>query len=113
MRHKVSPERRLDWANGRWFHFVRNRLYIARKQGESWAALAPRACAYLVKGARNGLALETLRAIGAGARMNGGVRGAPASARVRAYLDRHDGAYRGTMLSRLRTEVFTRLPGAA
>ncbi|MGA9866821.1 MAG: glycosyltransferase [Acetobacteraceae bacterium] len=113
VRHKVSAERRLDWGDGRWFHFVRNRLYIGRKQGCSWAALAPRAGGYLIKGARNGLALETLRAIRAAARMSGGAQGAPASAEVRAYLDRHDAAYREGPLSRLRTEVFARLPGAA
>lgn len=113
VRHKVSAERRLDWADGRWFQFVRNRLYIARKQGQSWPALFPRAGAYLLKGARNGLAAETLRAIGAAARMGAGARGATTSAEQRAYLDRHDRAHRGTALSRLRTEVLARLPGSA
>jgi GT2 family glycosyltransferase len=42
VRHKVSPERRVTWSGDRWFHFVRNRLYIGWKSGESWLALAPR-----------------------------------------------------------------------
>lgn len=113
VRHKVCPERRLDWSNGRWFHFVRNRLYIGRKQGCSWHVLLPRAAAYAVKGARNGLGAETLRAISAAARMSAGLRGPPASAAVRAYLARHDAAHRGIGLSRLRHEVLARLPGTA
>lgn len=113
VRHKVSPERRLDWADGRWFHFVRNRLYIGRKQGCSWAILLPRVAGYLLKGARNGLAQETLRAIAAAARMGAGLRGPPASASVRAYLAHHDTAHRGNGLARLRREVLARLPGIA
>ncbi len=111
VRHKVSPERRLDWSGGRWFHFVRNRLYVARKQGVCWPRLLPRAAAYALKGARNGLTKETLRGIGAAARMSAGLRGPPFSPVLRAYLARHDHAYRGSSLSRLRLEVLARLPG--
>ncbi len=113
VRHKASPERRLDWAGGRWFHFVRNRLYIARKHGASWPRLLPRAGCYTLKGARNGLVLETARAIVAAARMSAGLDGPPASATVRAYLAQHDRAYRGPGLLRLWTEVLARLPGMA
>jgi GT2 family glycosyltransferase len=113
VRHKVSPERRLDWSDGRWFHFVRNRLYIGRKQGSSWPALLPRAVGYLLKGARNGLAAETLRGIAAAVGISAGLRGPPASAVVDAYLARHDAAHRGNGLARLRREVLARLPGIA
>jgi GT2 family glycosyltransferase len=41
VRHKVCPEQKRGWSNDRWFFVVRNRVYIARKWGMSWAALAP------------------------------------------------------------------------
>ena len=63
VRHKVSPERRVSWSGTRWFYSVRNRLYIARKWGASWPALVPRCCAYVIKGARNGVASQTLPAM--------------------------------------------------
>jgi GT2 family glycosyltransferase len=65
VRHKVCPEQRVVWSDTRWFHFVRNRLYIARKWRTPWPALVPRAGYYLIKGARNGLLTQTLRAIAA------------------------------------------------
>ncbi|MDQ2802468.1 MAG: hypothetical protein M3Y41_07210 [Pseudomonadota bacterium] len=101
IRHQVSPERRLRWAEGRWFHFVRNRLYIERKRGTSWPALAPRIGGYLLKGVRNGMPVETLRAMAAAIRMSAGVRARPASAAARAYMARHDGAHRGSAMKRL------------
>jgi GT2 family glycosyltransferase len=113
VRHKVSPDRRLDWSEGRWFHFVRNRLYIGRKQGCSWPALLPRAAGYFLKGARNGLAAETLRGIVAAVGMSAGLRGPSASAVLNAHLARHDAAHRGNALVRLRREVLARLPGIA
>ncbi len=112
IRHKVCPERRLDWSDGRWFHFVRNRLYIARKHGATSPALLALAGGYALKGARNGMGRETLRAIAAAARMDAGVP-APPDAAARAYFDRHDRAHRGAWRTRLRTEVFARLPGTA
>ena len=33
--HKASRARRVTWSGRRWFHFVRNRLYIERKYGGS------------------------------------------------------------------------------
>jgi GT2 family glycosyltransferase len=113
IRHKVSPERRFAWSGTRWFYFVRNRLYIGRKSGETWAALAPRFAAYLVKGARNGVALQTLRALPAAIRLS---RAAPTkrlSNTARDYLARNDTAHRGTRLARLRREVLAALPGKA
>jgi GT2 family glycosyltransferase len=113
IRHKVSGERRFAWGGTRWFYFVRNRLYIGRKSGESWAALAPRFAAYLVKGLRNGVAGQTLRALPAAVAM---ARAAPSrrlSAAARDYLARNDAAHRGSGFARLRREVLAALPGKA
>ncbi|MDE2581892.1 MAG: glycosyltransferase [Rhodospirillales bacterium] len=112
VRHKVAAERRLAWSGERWFLFVRNRIHIARKWGASWPALVPRIAGYLVKGARAGLLAQTWRAIRAAAAME--PAGAPRPLPVAAadYLRRHDGAYRGSPLRRLRQEVMAP-PGGA
>lgn len=108
VRHKVSRERRVDWSGTRWFLFVRNRIYIERKWGASWPALAPRIAGYLVKGARAGLLPQTRFAIRAAARMNPTPHPLPAAAV--AYLHRTDRAHRGTWLGRIRHEMLSR-PG--
>jgi GT2 family glycosyltransferase len=110
VRHKVAPERRVEWSGARWFCFVRNRIYIARKWGTGWVALAPRIAGYLVKGLRNGLLVQTLRAVPAAARMAASHRPAPLSPAARLYLGRHDAAHRGSWLARLRHEVLAVLP---
>ena len=113
IRHKVSPERRFAWSGTRWFYFVRNRLYIGRKAGESWAALAPRIAAYLVKGARNGVLVQTLRALPAARRMARAAPAEPLPPQARAYLAANDAAHRGSVFARLRREVLAALPGRA
>jgi GT2 family glycosyltransferase len=110
VRHKVAPERRVEWSGDRWFCFVRNRIYIARKWGTGWVALAPRIAGYLVKGLRNGLLAQTLRAVPAAARMAARRRPARLSPAARLYLGRHDAAHRGSLLARLRREVLALLP---
>ena len=109
IRHKVAPERRVGWSEARWFYFVRNRLYIERKLGRAWPSLAPRAAGYLLKGIRNGLLTQTVRAIGAAAEM--APRGAPwrMPLDARSYLLRTDRAYRGSAWQRLRTEALGRV----
>jgi GT2 family glycosyltransferase len=105
IRHKVSPERRVAWSGERWFHFVRNRLYIERKYGAAWFALAPRIGAYLAKGLWNGLLWQTLRALPAAVRMAGRTPSLPLPETARSYLSQHDTAHRGSLTRRLRTEV--------
>jgi GT2 family glycosyltransferase len=109
IRHKVSPEQRVGWNANRWFYFVRNRLYIERKLDRSWLALTPRIAAYLLKGARNRLLVQTVRAILAAADM---APRSTARAMGRAglsYLTRNDRAHRGSVLSRLLREVLGRI----
>ncbi len=108
--HKVSADRGVDWSGERWFQFVRNRLYIERKWGAPPLALAVRAAAYMVKGARNGLPLQTARAVAAAARMPVGPA-ATMSAAGRAYIGSCDAAHRGSLAVRLRREVLSPLRG--
>ena len=109
VRHKVSAERRVTWSGERWYYSVRNRIYIARKWNAGWVELLTRIAAYLVKGLRNRLLWQTLRAVAAAARMPVAPRPMPPA--MRWYLARHDRAHRGGWRMRLRREVLVSLPG--
>lgn len=118
--HKVSPEARFAWSGTRWFHFVRNRLYIAMKFGAAPAALLPRFLAYQARGARNGVLAQGLRAGPAALAMARAFCPAPGTEALyrltpaaRAYLARNDAAHRGGLLDRLRREVLAALPAAS
>jgi GT2 family glycosyltransferase len=113
VRHKVSPERRITWSGDRWFHFVRNRIYIGRKSGESWLALTPRMAGYCLKAARNGHLRETPRALWAAFVMARGLSLSPLHPAARGYLHAADHVWRGNLLTRLRREVLAVLPEAA
>jgi GT2 family glycosyltransferase len=111
VRHKVAAEQRVDWTSARWFWFVRNRLYIARKWGIGWPALAPRIAAYMVKGLRHGLLGQTLQALAAAAAMRPAHSALRPSPAARRYLASNDAAHRGHLLTRIGREVFGVLPG--
>jgi GT2 family glycosyltransferase len=120
VRHKVSPEARFAWGGTRWFHFVRNRLYVAMKHGAPAPALLPRFLAYAAKGARNGVLAQGLKAGPAALALARRFRPAPgtehlygATPAARAYLARTDRAHRGGWLARLRREILSALPAAA
>ena len=51
----------MAWSESRWFHYVRNRLYIERKQGACFVELLPRMCGYLLQAALNGGFHQCLR----------------------------------------------------
>jgi GT2 family glycosyltransferase len=113
IRHKVSGERRVGWSGDRWFYYVRNRLYIERKLGQTWTTMLPRVVGYLIRSARHGLVLRTVRAIQAAARLGP----APDMPRIPiaalSYLERNDRQHRGSLLTRFRREVLARIGGAA
>lgn len=105
VRHKVSAERRFAWSGTRWYHYVRNRLYIGRKWSSGWIPLLPRFAFYLLKGARNGMLSQTLRALPAAIRMAGGISTRSHSAMAQEYLRLNDAVYRMGFLR----ETFSRL----
>jgi GT2 family glycosyltransferase len=94
VRHKVCHERRVTWTGTRWYHFVRNRLYIERKWGARWFSLMPRVGFYLIKGARNGLLIQTVRAISAATRLSSHVTARRHPQPARDYLQLNDTAHR-------------------
>ena len=90
VRHKVCPDRRVTWSGTRWFQFVRNRLYIEHKWGAGWFGLLPRMAYYLIRGMRNGVLRQTLRALPAAIRLSSGVAVRHHSASAQRYLLRND-----------------------
>jgi GT2 family glycosyltransferase len=109
VRHGVALERRVSWSGTRWFYFVRNRLYIARKWGARPATLIPRFIGYLARGLRNGLLWQTLHAWPAAAWLASDSPPRRMSKAGRAYLRGTDAVAYGSLLRRLRDEVFSRL----
>ena len=107
--HAVAAERRVAWNGERWFHFVRNRLYVARKWGASPGGLLPRYGAYILKGLRNGLLRQTLAAWPAASALASHAPPRTMSAVGRAYLQATDTLPRGSLMRRWRDEVFSRL----
>ncbi len=105
VRHKAAAEQRVGWSAARWFYFVRNRLYIDRKLGRGWLALAPRACGYLLKGALRGMPLQTLRALRALPAMTPRQAVRPMPRSGLSYLLRNDRAHRGSLPRRFAREV--------
>jgi GT2 family glycosyltransferase len=113
IRHKISNESRVFWSEARWFLFVRNSLYIACKWREpKWRWLL-RAAIYYLKGLRNGLGDETLRAAAAALVMAKTTPKLTLTAQAAAYLRANDAAHRGFILTRLRRDAFAELPGLA
>ncbi|MGE0225273.1 MAG: glycosyltransferase family 2 protein [Acetobacteraceae bacterium] len=110
IRHRLAEEHRMRWGDHRWFHFVRNRLYIARKYGAGWPAIAPRTVGYLIKGMANGLPGPTLRAIAAAIAMGRNVTPVRLPEAARDYLRRNDTLQRESWMVRLRREVLAALP---
>ena len=102
--HKVSAEARVSWSDARWFYFVRNRLCIERRWGASWIGLGPRIAGYMVRGARQGQGIETVRAVTAAWTQDAGRRYRKTRA-MREYMLANDRALRGGPLRRLRWEV--------
>ena len=113
VRHKVSADRRFAWSGTRWFYFVRNRLYIARKWGGSWPSLAPRIAGYLLKGARHAALGQTLRALYGAIRLSARAEPRRLPAGALSYLGAADATPRGSLLHRLRHEVLAILPNPA
>lgn len=110
--HKLASEGRVHWSGRRWFLFVRNRLYIARKWRTPSGPFFVRSAAYGLKGVRLGLARQSGRAIFAALRMPLAMPPKRMSAEGRRYLVATDTAWRGGLWRRLRDEVMTGLPSS-
>ena len=107
--HAPAAEGRVRWQGARMTHFIRNRLIIGRKWRQGWLALAPWLLGYGLIAARHG-------AFGAAWAGFCQGRAAPVAAprrmsgAMRDYIRAYETSQRGTLLTRLRLELLSRLP---
>ena len=107
--HKSYPTSRYHWGMTRFYHQVKNAIYLDWKFFARRERVAALAIAYLAKGLYNGLggqafggvrdAIRVIRTLGPGATT-------PLGVRARRYLAEHDLRYRRSFVRRLRAEVF-------
>jgi GT2 family glycosyltransferase len=117
--HKVSPEHRVNWGGNRYYYLVRNRLYIEYKYGAAVLRLMAASAAYVLKGIYNGVGGQALCGVRDAISMcrryhhaQGGRSASRLSSEARRYVFDNDLRYRGSLWSRLRLELFAKLPGA-
>jgi GT2 family glycosyltransferase len=106
VRHSAAATARVGWDGARMTSYVRNRLLISRKWGLSWGALAPRICAYALRGAVHGCLPATLTGIAQAWRAKA-PRGRAMPKAMRAYISAHETRHRGSWVDRLRLEVLS------
>jgi GT2 family glycosyltransferase len=112
VRHMVAPDRRVRWDGGRWFYFVRNRLYLARKHGARRTAVLALAAGYGLKGARNLVLWDGVRGTCAALRLIREIESLPVEhGESTPTPSRIDAVGRSPLWSRISAEVFARLPG--
>ena len=107
--HTPAAEGRLRWQATRMTYFIRNRLIIGRKWRQSWLTLAPWLLGYGLIAARHGClgaAWQGVRqALAAPVPTPRAMPGA-----MRDYIRAYETHQRGTLLTRLKLELFSRLP---
>ncbi len=61
--HKVSPEARVKWDQGRYYYMIRNTIYIRYKAGKALYRIFGAAFLMMLRGLRNGIFLQCAKAI--------------------------------------------------
>ncbi|GAB0118605.1 glycosyltransferase family 2 protein [Acidisoma sp. 7E03] len=110
--HKLAMAARVGWEETRWFLYLRNRLYIARKWKTSRSALLLRVLAYSLRSLRIGLLAQGLAGMRAGLRLPLPEPARPLSVAAQDYLRITDTIWRGGPFARLRREVWVALPSS-
>lgn len=111
--HQTSPDSRIVWEEWRYYYVVRNAIYLDFKYFRSLRRVLLLGSGYLIKGAYNRLMRQTLRAISDSFSMMNRMTKSdqePLDERAKKYLQRYEGSVRGGLVSRVRNEVFERLP---
>ncbi len=106
--HKVAAEARIGWTARRMTYFVRNRLIIGRKWGQSWLGLTPRIAGYLIKARLHGCLDAALLGVKAALAADT-PRQHDMSKAMRRYIHNNETRHRGSWLNRLRTELLGRI----
>lgn len=63
VRHKVSPEGRVRWRDGRYYYTLRNRLYLGLKYESSKRRFVERLGGLVLRGVREGMVIDALRGL--------------------------------------------------
>jgi GT2 family glycosyltransferase len=109
--HKRSPEERIEWDRGRVYHQVRNAVLVQHRHHRRPIATALVAAGWLLRALYNHQGRQAIRGVMDAIRQ---LRDEP-DTRVlgedaRRYLWQHDTRLRGSLLKRLRNDVFAALP---
>ena len=120
VRHKVSPEARVQWKNRRFYYLVRNMLYINLKYTDNKIGLIMPILGYFLKGIYNKLPLQAVLGIIDSFRMYSAfLSQLPEDVRniyrltdeAKIYFQKNDLDYRGSLWHRVRNDVLAGLPG--
>ncbi len=112
VRHKVSPEVRMRWDDGRTYYQTRNAVLVHHRHHRTLPGTLSRAGGWLVRAGFNRELGQAVRGIRDAARLwrAGGDEWPPLGREARRYIDEHDTRHRGSWLRRLRREVLVGLP---
>jgi GT2 family glycosyltransferase len=110
--HKLSPEARFWWEETRFYYLVRNAIYLDYKYYRKWPRLLPMALGYTVKGLRNRLLRTAVSAVKDGLMMCRHISPEfqPLTSEAKEYIDRFDRMPRGSIVRRIKDEIFENLP---
>jgi GT2 family glycosyltransferase len=115
--HKISPEARVSWEKDRYYYTTRNAIYIKFKYEQNIIKAIIVGLGYLIKGIYNRVPSQALNGFRDGIRMcktawseirNGTYK---LNQQARSYIWENEKRYRGSLWQRLKTEVFSNLPG--
>jgi GT2 family glycosyltransferase len=114
IRHKVSLESKVSWDGDRFYFLVRNFLYLHWKFYQSIWSFLIYAGGYFIKAGRNRLLNQYYRGISDSIRMvrqNKKPNHYKLNKAGRLYIHTFDTDVRGDFITRIKNEVFSRLPG--
>jgi len=114
--HKVSPEARVKWDQGRYYYMIRNTTYISYKTGKPLYRIVGSAALMMLQGLRNGIFLQCAKAIFDAVKMCVEFRkselNAPISRlkpEVWRYIAEHDRSSEYTFMMKLRRSMTAKL----
>lgn len=115
IRHKVSPEARVEWGGKRFYFLVRNAIYINLKYSQSKAKSVTLMAGYALKGLYNRLPAKAISGLVDGVKMYSSNQADLNDSilcldeRAKSYIQEHETDHRGSLWQRLKNEVFAKL----
>lgn len=116
VRHKVSPEGRVNWGNQRYYYYTRNAIWINYKYYQNFVGALLLAMGYTVKGVQNHNLQQAIRGCLHGINLclvkqrRYQLAQYKLGEAARNYINQHELSYRGSIVDRIRTEALAKLP---